>query len=51
MNQVPTEHTLGGEPEERKLILEIKTIADAGLLGFPNAGKSSILSMVSSATP
>ena len=51
VNQVPTEHTLGGEPEERKLILEIKTIADAGLLGFPNAGKSSILSMVSSATP
>ena len=51
VNQVPTEHTLGGEPEERKLVLEIKTIADAGLLGFPNAGKSSILSMVSSATP
>jgi len=51
VNQVPTEHTLGGEPEERKLLLEIKTIADAGLLGFPNAGKSSILSMVSSATP
>ncbi len=51
VNQVPTEHTLGGAPEERKLLLEIKTIADAGLLGFPNAGKSSILSMVSSATP
>ena len=51
VNQVPTEHTFGGAPEERKLLLEIKTIADAGLLGFPNAGKSSILSMVSSATP
>ena len=51
VNQAPTEHTPGGEPEERRLLLEIKTIADAGLLGFPNAGKSSILSMVSSATP
>ena len=51
VNQAPTEHTAGGPAEEKLLRLELKTIADAGLLGFPNAGKSSILSMVSSATP
>lgn len=51
VNQAPTEHTLGGEAEERRLHLELKTIADAGLLGFPNAGKSSILTSLSSATP
>lgn len=51
VNQAPTEHTSGGEAQERRLRLELKTIADAGLLGFPNAGKSSILSVLSSATP
>lgn len=50
-HQTPREAEKGGEPEERWLRLELKIIADIGIIGMPNAGKSTLLSRVSHARP
>jgi GTP-binding protein len=50
-NRTPRQFTYGTEGERRELLLELILLADVGLLGMPNAGKSSFISQVSSARP
>jgi GTP-binding protein len=50
-NRAPRYHQIGSEGEELELQLELKLLADVGLVGFPNAGKSTFISVISAAKP
>lgn len=49
--QAPRFSQTGEEVKERQVILELKSIADVGLIGYPNVGKSTLLSVITNATP
>jgi GTP-binding protein len=51
VNRAPRQFTRGEPGESRRLVLELRVLADVGLLGLPNAGKSSFIRAVSSARP
>ena len=50
-NRAPRQYTEGEEGEQGHFLLELRTIADAGLVGYPNAGKSTLLGRISAAHP